>query len=176
MTAQRRLRASLVFGVVALGACAAWVSAQSGASGVFSITFLIIILLVCSASDLHVGLVFDCVTIPALVILLVLAAFQGEIFDAVFGAAVAGGALLILHVLTRGNGMGLGDVKLAAVIGAGLGAQDAAIALGAAFVIGALVGICLLITHRARRESELCFAPFLALGVYASITLGSVLR
>lgn len=136
------------------------------------IVVLTVVMLICSVTDLRIGLVYDRVTIPAFITLMAIAALQGDIIQAAAGAAVASGILFALHSLTRGRGMGLGDVKLAAVIGAGVGAQDAVVALGCAFVLGALVGVTLIALRRAQRESEMRFAPFLAAGVGLTLSLG----
>ena len=68
--------------------------------------------------------------------------------------------------------MGLGDVKLAAVIGASLGLYRSFIALGCAFVFGAAVGIVALATHRRQGGSQVAFGPYLAMGSIAAILLG----
>ena len=69
----------------------------------------------------------------------------------------------------RPAGFGMGDAKLIAFIGFGLGGL-ALFAVAVAFVIGATVGLALLVRRglRARKES-LAFAPFLALGVFLSL-------
>ena len=134
------------------------------------------VLLICSVSDLRRGLVYDWVTLPALAIILLHAVAQGDLVRAVLGASCASSTLLLLHVITRGRGMGLGDVKLAAVIGAAMHLQAAMAALGAAFVCGALVGFALLIAHRAGRTTEMRFAPFLALGVVSALVATKILQ
>lgn len=77
------------------------------------------------------------------------------------GGVVGGGILGTLYFLTRGRGMGLGDVKLAAVLGLSLGGSGALMFLGLAFTIGAGIGIALLLMRRAGWKSEVPFGPFL---------------
>ncbi|MDQ6943875.1 MAG: prepilin peptidase, partial [Candidatus Eremiobacteraeota bacterium] len=84
------------------------------------------------------------------------------------GAYAVGGSLLTLHVLTRGRGLGLGDVKLGTAIGAGFGPAAGLVALGAAFVLGGAFASWLLLTGRARRGDAIRFGPFLAAGTVAA--------
>jgi leader peptidase (prepilin peptidase) / N-methyltransferase len=90
-------------------------------------------------------------------------------------AAAAGGALL-LAALAYPGGMGMGDVKLAAVLGLYLG-RDVAPAMLIALVAGVLVGM-LVIARRgasAGRKTAVPFGPFLALGALASVFAGEPL-
>jgi leader peptidase (prepilin peptidase)/N-methyltransferase len=91
------------------------------------------------------------------------------------GAVAVGGSLLLLYAITRGRGLGLGDVKLAAVIGIGFGPAVGLAALGVAFVAGGIYASWLLATKRADRRDPLPFGPFLAAGtvVAALIVSGS---
>lgn len=83
------------------------------------------------------------------------------------GAAIGGGFLLGLWIV-HPAGMGLGDVKLAAVIGLVVGWRIVDV-LFVAFFAGAIIGMALVI-HRgvAARRFGLPFAPFLAFGVTAA--------
>ncbi len=80
---------------------------------------------------------------------------------ALFGLGFFGG----IYVLTRGRGMGLGDVKLALPAGFLLGLPDMILATMLAFIIGALVGLGLMITRRRTMKQMIPFGPFIALGV-----------
>ncbi|MHB8145176.1 MAG: prepilin peptidase [Vulcanimicrobiaceae bacterium] len=137
-------------------------------AGVLAGTALTLTLSACTVAavtDVSTGYVFDRVTFPALAATLACSAFEGSLAHALLGIAVAAGALVALYALTMGRGLGLGDVKLGACIGAGLGTLDAALALGTAFVIGGIYGTYLLATRRAFRGDALRFAPYLAAGV-----------
>jgi leader peptidase (prepilin peptidase)/N-methyltransferase len=71
-----------------------------------------------------------------------------------------------LHVLTKGKGMGFGDVKLAFFIGLFLGWPRIVVSLYIAFIIGALVGVGLIIFSKKKRKNRLIpFGPFMILGV-----------
>lgn len=103
------------------------------------------------------------------------------IFEAIFGAAYLGplgqswasrleGVLFgaaffgFLILVTRGKGMGMGDVKLALPLGFLFGWPDIVLLSASAFVIGALVGVILIIKGRKTIKSAVPFAPFLVFG------------
>jgi leader peptidase (prepilin peptidase)/N-methyltransferase len=79
-------------------------------------------------------------------------------------AAAAGGGLLFGVTLAYPRGMGMGDVKLVAMMGIYLGrALAPAVLIG--FAAGALVGVVMIARHgSAARKRAIPFGPFLALG------------
>jgi leader peptidase (prepilin peptidase)/N-methyltransferase len=90
-------------------------------------------------------------------------------------AAAAAGAFLLLAALAYSGGMGMGDVKLGAVMGLYLG-RAVAPALLVGFAIGALVGIGLIIRHgAAARKRAVPFGPFLAVGGVVGLWAGDEL-
>jgi prepilin signal peptidase PulO-like enzyme (type II secretory pathway) len=72
--------------------------------------------------------------------------------------------LLALHLGTKGRGMGLGDVKLALFMGLFLGFPQITVAFYVAFIVGAIVGIGLMVLKKAGRKTMIPFGPFLILG------------
>jgi prepilin signal peptidase PulO-like enzyme (type II secretory pathway) len=78
-----------------------------------------------------------------------------------------GGFLFLggLHWLTKGKGMGFGDAKLAIFMGLFLGWPKILVAFYVAFILGAAVGILLVLSRKAGRRSQIAFGPFLILGV-----------
>jgi leader peptidase (prepilin peptidase) / N-methyltransferase len=79
-------------------------------------------------------------------------------------AAVGAGGFLWLGTLRGRDGMGMGDVKLAALMGLYLGAAVVA-SLAVAFAAGAVVGLVLVLRHgAAARKRAIPFGPFLAAG------------
>jgi leader peptidase (prepilin peptidase) / N-methyltransferase len=88
-------------------------------------------------------------------------------------AAVAAGGLLFLAALVYPRGMGLGDVKLAAVMGLFLG-RNVAPAILVALLSGSLVGLAM-IAHdgAAARKRAIPFGPFLAFGGLVGLLLGN---
>jgi leader peptidase (prepilin peptidase)/N-methyltransferase len=87
-------------------------------------------------------------------------------------AGAAAGGLLLAAAVAYPAGMGMGDVKLAAVMGLFLG-KSVAPALLVGFAAGALVGIGLIAVHGAKaRKQGVPFAPFLALGGLVALLYG----
>jgi leader peptidase (prepilin peptidase)/N-methyltransferase len=92
------------------------------------------------------------------------------------GAAL--GAAILLAVrwgwkrLTGVDGMGLGDVKMLAMIGAFLGWRHVWLVLFLASLAGALIGVALMLVQRRSFQSRLPFGTFLALAAYLSSLIG----
>lgn len=122
--------------------------------------------------DARTGRIPNALTTALAVAAFALAAWQGAVAAAGWGALVTGGPLWLLHALTRGRGIGLGDVKLAVGIGAALGVAGGVIAFGAAFVGGAVYALSLLVRRRARRGEPIPFGPFIAAGTLATVLFG----
>jgi leader peptidase (prepilin peptidase)/N-methyltransferase len=90
-------------------------------------------------------------------------------------AAAGAGGLLFLAALAYPRGMGLGDVKLAAVMGLYLG-RDVAPAILVALLAGSLVGLAMIARHgTAARKRAIPFGPFLALGGVVGLLAGDQL-
>jgi leader peptidase (prepilin peptidase) / N-methyltransferase len=84
-------------------------------------------------------------------------------------AGLAAGAFLLAAALIRPDGMGLGDVKLVAVLGVYLGAVVAE-AILVAFAAGSIAGLVLLARHGwSARSHTIPFAPFLAFGALVAL-------
>ena len=82
-----------------------------------------------------------------------------HLFAFFFGAAFFG--LLIL--ITRGRGMGFGDLKMAAALGAVFGWADILLVVALSFIIGSLFSLPSLIFKKKGLKSLLPFGPFLAM-------------
>lgn len=74
--------------------------------------------------------------------------------------------ILLIYGVTRGRGMGFGDVKLAFNMGfiSGIWGGLAAIYIG--FISGGIVGLILLLARKKKMKSKIAFGPFLLLGFY----------
>jgi len=73
--------------------------------------------------------------------------------------------ILLVFYLSKGKGMGFGDVKLAFSMGFLLGIFSGFMALYIGFISGAIVGVTLLILGKKKMKSEIAFGPFLVLGM-----------
>jgi leader peptidase (prepilin peptidase) / N-methyltransferase len=106
---------------------------------------------------------------------LLVALQPGELPEHLAAAAAAGGFFL-LAVLAYPRGMGMGDVKLAAVLGLFLG-RAVAPAIFVALVTGTLVGAVVIARKGARegRKTAIPFGPFLALGGVVAVFAGDAM-
>ncbi|WP_165063409.1 prepilin peptidase [Marisediminicola senii] len=101
----------------------------------------------------------------------------GALLRAVIGGAVLFSAYLIL-ALAVPRGMGLGDVKLAGVLGiylAWLGWGSLAVGAFGAFLLGGIFSIGLLVTKRASRSSGIPFGPWMIGGAALGFFFGEQL-
>jgi len=90
-------------------------------------------------------------------------------------AAAAAGGLLFVAALAYPQGMGLGDVKLAATMGLFLG-REVAPAIFVALLAGSVVGLAIVARHGAgARKRAIPFGPFLALGGVVGLLAGEQL-
>jgi leader peptidase (prepilin peptidase)/N-methyltransferase len=142
---------------------------QAAAAAVFCVALVVV-----TATDLTHRIVPNRVVIPAAVVVLVLmtAASPGPEWAI---AAIGASGFLLAAALAYPGGMGMGDVKLALLMGAALGrVVPVALMLG---MIAALVpSIVLLARHGTKaRKMAIPFAPFLALGSVVALFAGHVL-
>jgi leader peptidase (prepilin peptidase)/N-methyltransferase len=131
---------------------------------------LVALALVVTVTDLRSRVVPDAALLAALAVAVPACAVSGPsgLPERLIAAAAAGGFLLAA-ALIRPDGMGLGDVKLAAVLGLLLGVRVVE-ALVVAFAAGSLAGLFLLVRHGwSARSRTIPFAPFLALGALAAL-------
>ena len=71
--------------------------------------------------------------------------------------------------------MGMGDVKLAIFIGLFLGGPKTILAFYVAFIVGAIVGLILMISKKATKKSQVPFGPFLILGFFVAWWFGNLI-
>lgn len=81
--------------------------------------------------------------------------------------------LLFVHAITRGQGMGLGDVKLAILIGALLGFRFSPIWLLLSFLTGGIIAAILLMSKKAKLKERIAFGPFLVVGYFLTTIWGN---
>ena len=130
-------------------------------------------------ADLKYGIIPDKILIPTAVISLAYIAFsifyplssnvQFSIFNHLLSAVAAFLFFLFIYLVTRGRGMGFGDVKLAFVIGLILGFPGIVLAIYIAFLTGGLVGIILILWKKKKLKSAVPFGPFLIIGAFTAL-------
>lgn len=134
---------------------------------------LIALLIVVTAIDLEYQLIPDRITLPGIAVGFVasVATSRTSWLESLVGALVGGGVFFLVIVLSRG-GMGGGDMKLGAMIGAFLGWKLTALTIMLAVISGGLVGVALLITGLRQRRDPVPFGPFLAASALVSLFWG----
>ncbi|MFH0712542.1 MAG: prepilin peptidase [Candidatus Jorgensenbacteria bacterium] len=88
------------------------------------------------------------------------------------GALIGGLFFVLLVALSRGRGMGMGDVKLAIVSGLILGWPDIGLATILAFILGGVWGALLLLGGKKTLHDKIPFAPIFILGMALTVFLG----
>ncbi|MFM6928604.1 MAG: prepilin peptidase [Bdellovibrio sp.] len=127
-------------------------------------------LVVCTFIDLDHMILPDEFTLSGIVIGLVGAALnpQREFLDALFGMLMGGGFLwgmaYVYYLLTKNEGMGGGDIKLLAWIGALLGWKAIPFVIMSSAIIGSVVGLIAARQQKAGLKTVIPFGPYLALG------------
>jgi leader peptidase (prepilin peptidase) / N-methyltransferase len=131
------------------------------------------VLIAVAGIDLEHRIVPNAIAAPAAVFAVVAAAvvMTGELPELLI-AGVAAFLAMLLIALAYPRGMGMGDVKLAGVMGLYLG-QSVVPALFIGFLTGALVGLAIVAREGSgARKKGVPFAPFLALGGIAGVLAG----
>jgi leader peptidase (prepilin peptidase)/N-methyltransferase len=142
------------------------------ALGLVFVTTLIAVTL----TDLERRIIPNRILIVATVLGIAIAAIgdPSSLPERAIAAAAAGGGLFLV-ALAYPRGMGLGDVKLAAVMGLFLG-RNVAPAILVALLAGSVVGLGLIARHGAgARKRAIPFGPFLALGGVVGLLMGDQL-
>lgn len=113
--------------------------------------------------DLEHQIIPDRITLPGIAVGFVTSFLGTRVswLDALLGI-LAGGGILFAVILLSGGGMGGGDMKLGAMIGAFLGYKLALLALFLAVILGGVVALGLLSAGIRRRKDPIPFGPFLA--------------
>ena len=127
-----------------------------------------------TVTDLERRIVPNRIVLPALALALVVQTIRDPSIEWVLAAAGAGGFFLLL-ALVNPAGLGMGDVKLAAFLGAWLG-RDVAVALFVGTLLGALPALVVLARRgRSGRKVTLPYVPALAAGAVVGLFFGEAL-
>jgi leader peptidase (prepilin peptidase)/N-methyltransferase len=161
---------------------------QFGLSLAFLVSFIFVAaLIVISFIDLDVRIVPDVISLPGIVAGLLFSVVARYVINdpfeiipsplsALIGVLVGGGFLLALawayEAFTGVEGMGGGDIKLLAMIGAFLGWTSIPFTLFFASLTGSVIGLGFMISKGVGRRFALPFAPFLCLGALLYLLFG----
>jgi len=134
-------------------------------------------LIVLFAIDLEHHLLPNAITLPGIVIGFVFSlvadpGWQASLVGIVFGGGLLYAIAEAYYRIRHEEGLGMGDVKMLALIGAFLGWQLTLLALMMASLGGSIIGVALIVTKRGGMKSALPFGTFLALGAALAATVG----
>jgi len=138
-------------------------------------------LMLVSFIDLPHRIIPDVISLPGIVIGLVISLLhpQMSIKDSLIGVLLGGGSLYVVasvyHMVTKREGMGGGDVKLLAMIGAFIGWKGVLFTILCSSFIGSVVGVTLMLWSSADSKYAVPFGPFLSLGAIIYVLWGEAL-
>jgi len=151
-----------------LGATPAFGGYLAFAAALVTITFI----------DLDHRIIPDVISLPGIALGLAVSLVSPLVtpLDALLGVVAGGGFLLGIaaaYEAIRGQeGMGGGDVKLLAMIGAFLGWQSIFVTVMVASIVGSIIGVALMLYRRADSKLAIPFGPFLACGALVHLFFG----
>jgi len=136
--------------------------------------FFVVVLVAISIVDVRRRIVPNRLVLPAAVIVLAARTLIHPSLVWIAGGAGAA-ALLLVAAIVRPGGMGMGDVKLALLLGVAVG-RSVPLALVIALAAAMVPSIAILLRHGSRgRTMAIPFAPFLALGGLVALVVGGPL-
>ncbi len=124
--------------------------------------------------DLDHRIIPNLLTYPGIAAGLIFSTLTGRLTNAI-GAALGAGLFFVVVILVSRGGMGWGDAKLGAMMGAFLGWPLIAVALVISFVFGGIVGLLLVLLKLRTRKDVIPFGPALALGGMIALLWGEAL-
>lgn len=145
--------------------------------------FVAVILVLIFFTDYWYYLIPDIATVLLFVatvlyrsVLLVYGEYQAsDLYNTVVVTAGITLFFFLLWYLTKGKGMGFGDVKLVVPLGLLLGWPNSLVAMMLAFILGAVVGVILLLFSGKSMKHAVPFGPFLIIGTAIALLWGDVL-
>jgi len=141
---------------------------------------LVLILIVLFGIDLHHQILPNVITLPGIAIgfLFSLVGPPGWV-NSLLGVLLGGGVLYLIawtyYAVRHEEGLGMGDVKMLAMIGAFLGWKAVLVTLILSSFAGALVGVGIIALSRGGMRLALPFGTFLSLGALAAMLVGEPL-
>lgn len=126
--------------------------------------------------DLKYYLILDKVSLPllgfAFITEIALHPTLEHVTALAWGALLGGGFFLLQFIISRGRWIGGGDIRLGALLGVMLGWPQVAVAVFIAYILGALVGIGLLLSGKKQMGSQIPFGTFLTFAAVITFIWG----
>jgi len=134
-------------------------------------------LIVLFAIDLEHHLLPNVITLPGILVgfafsLVAEPGWMSSLLGILFGGGLLYAMAEAYYRVRREEGLGMGDVKMLAMVGAFLGWKLTVMTLMLASVSGSIIGVALIVARRGTMKYALPFGTFLALGAAAAATVG----
>ena len=161
---------------ITAGVCASQLGVNTALVSALLITWFLLPMIII---DLRTQLLPDSLTLPLLWAGLIFnllgwgfVDLESAVLGAVFGYGSFWLIFQIFRLLTGKEGMGFGDFKLLAALGAWLGWQALPLIILLSSVVGALIGGALMVSGRLNRETPMPFGPYLAVAGWIAMLWG----
>ncbi|MDI6782087.1 MAG: prepilin peptidase [bacterium] len=150
----------------------------------FCFLFFISVLVIITFTDLEHFLILDRVTYPAMIIGLIACLIRKDLINGILGLLVGAGIIYLIVIISAiilkminhpckdEGGMGLGDVKLAGVMGVFLGWKFVLVSMFLSCLFGSIVGMILILSGLKKRTDYIPFGPYLAMGSLVTVLWG----
>ncbi len=124
--------------------------------------------------DLRYMLIIDQFTIPAMIFAVIVNLWLGVVpgGSILLGGFVLAGFFWLQFFLSKGTWVGGGDIRMGALMGFMLGLEYGLVALFIAYVLGAIVGISMMVSGMATRKTPVPFGCFLAVATALVLFVG----
>jgi leader peptidase (prepilin peptidase)/N-methyltransferase len=144
---------------------------------VFSRLIFVCLLIVLFGIDLEHQILPNVITLPGIAVGFIFSfitppGWQASLIGILLGGGVLYGIAAAYYLVRREEGMGMGDVKMLAMIGAFLGWKGVLVTLVLSSFSGAFIGMALIAAQRGGMKLALPFGTFLALGALAAMLVG----
>ncbi|NBX93774.1 MAG: prepilin peptidase [Proteobacteria bacterium] len=136
-------------------------------------------LLIITVIDIHHMIIPDEISLPGILVGFVALFFTHDIlwWESLLGAAFGGGVFLLIAYLyekfAKQEGLGGGDVKLLAMIGAWLGYRSVLTVIVVSSTLGSLAGLSVMAIKKKNFKTAIPFGPFLAVAALIYLILGN---
>lgn len=137
---------------------------------IYAILFSILIFIF--VYDLRYKEIHDAVMLPGIFLAFAASFLVGDPISSLIGAAIGVGFFGIQWLISRGQWVGSGDMRIGAFMGFMLGWEKMILALVFAYILGSIIGVALLASKKADRKTALPLGPFLVAGTVVAFFWG----
>ena len=131
-------------------------------------------LVIITVIDIEHQTIPDVITLPGIIFGLAAGSYSIGYFNSFMGFLLGGGLFYLLAILSNG-GMGGGDIKYIASVGALLGWQKVLLIIFIGAFLGSIVGLFQIIVQKKTRKSLIPFGPFLVVATLITLFYGNLL-